>query len=93
VFNATDVAVKQDLDPHISAHIVRIKPKTWIGNCALRVEFLGWYEGKINFTLKHCDSHCQWRKLCKMLGGGSAEGTIFLGGNGGLLHQKMFKMK
>ena len=62
--------MKQDLDPHISAHIVRIKPKTWIGNCALRVEFLGWYEGKINFTLKHCESHCQWRKLCKILGGG-----------------------
>jgi hypothetical protein len=54
VLNATDV--KQDLDPYILAHIVRIKPKTWVGNCALRVEFLGWYEGKINFTLKQC--HC-----------------------------------
>jgi hypothetical protein len=47
VFNATNGTVKQDLRPHIVTQIIRIKPKTCIGNCALRVEFFGWYEGKI----------------------------------------------
>ena len=48
MFNVTNAtAVKQDLYPdYIFAHIVRIQPKTWIGNCAMRAEFFGWYEGK-----------------------------------------------
>ncbi|XP_028408770.1 uncharacterized protein LOC114531336 isoform X2 [Dendronephthya gigantea] len=44
VFNATNGTVKQDLDPYIFAHVIRIKPKTCVGMCALRVEFFGWYE-------------------------------------------------
>ena len=36
----------------------------------------------------------QWRKLCKILGVASAEGTRFLGGSGGggMLPQKIFKI-
>jgi hypothetical protein len=36
----------------------------------------------------------QWRKLCEILGegGGSAEGTRFLGGYGGMLPQNIFKI-
>ena len=35
----------------------------------------------------------QWRKLCEILGGGGiGEGTRFVGGSGGMLPQKIFKI-
>ena len=54
VFNATSsTAVKQDLYPdYIFGHVVRLQPKSWVGSCALRAEFFGWYKGKyINLSI------------------------------------------
>ena len=47
VFNASNGTVMQHLYPYIVTQIIRVKPKLCTGNCALRVEFYGWYEGKI----------------------------------------------
>ena len=40
---------KNDIFPYFTARFARIKPKSCVGRCALRLEFYGQYESKSNY--------------------------------------------
>jgi hypothetical protein len=39
--------VRQRLMPVIVTRFIQVRPISWVGKCALRVEFYGFYEGEI----------------------------------------------